>query len=122
MLHAGSKPFELCGPKCLLASLITATKILAHVPQWMPPTLPTSPNSRLAVFKSCTIRTPHQALFPVEVLTEGGTTAAVSSTRQWFRLGRAQPLGCGRMGISLEEILKQVSPMVVCPCAVPPFC
>lgn len=64
---------------------------------------------------------PTKALFLVEVLTESSTMAAVSSIWQWFRLGRAQPLGCGRMGISLEEILKQVSPMVVCSCAVPPF-
>lgn len=35
---------------------------------------------------------------------------AVSSILQWFRPGRAQPLGCGPTGISLEEILSQTGP------------
>ena len=65
MLHAGNKTFKLCGPKDLLASLVAAIKILAHVPQWMPPTLPPSSNSQHAVFESCAISAPHQALFPV---------------------------------------------------------
>lgn len=70
----------MCGPEDLLASLITATKILAHVSPCMPPTL------SLIKFKTFSISVIHCESSPLsalscreEAIAEGSMMVTVSN-------------------------------------------